>query len=176
MDMKQISSLLVAVALLWGVLWVHVMRIRAERGNAHVQLSLGHRYVFGKRKSHKEAVKWLREAAMQGNTTAQRSLGAMYGIGWGVPRDEVEAHAWALLADAISNSDSPPSISFDDHMYSPGIFLTTWRKKESEVRARAAELLRLIKKRNSKWFRWYKEDGVYKYKSLDRGKETQAIR
>ena len=65
---------------------------------------------------------------MQGHLYGMDSLSAMYNLGWGVPRDEVEALVWELLADAISNS---------------GMF-TARQKKKVKARARAAELHRLI--------------------------------
>ena len=110
----------------------------------------------------KELKKWFRKAAMQGHPYGMDSLSAMYDLGWGVPRDEVEALAWKLLTDAISNSDSPPSISFDNHMDRDEVeayawklladatsnsgMLTAGQRKEVQARARAAELYRLIKK------------------------------
>jgi TPR repeat protein len=42
----------------------------------------------------KEAVKWYRKAAEQGDATAQYSLGLMYYNGKGVPKDDVEAVKW----------------------------------------------------------------------------------
>ena len=44
-----------------------------------------------KRKDYKEAVKWFRLSAEQGNEKAQFYLGAMYDEGKGVPQDYKEA-------------------------------------------------------------------------------------
>ncbi len=40
----------------------------------------------------------MRKAAEQGNARAQVMLGAIYGLGEGVPRDNVQAHVWYNLA------------------------------------------------------------------------------
>ena len=47
-----------------------------------------------------EAVKWFRRAAEQGVAQAQFSLGVRYLDGLGVPKDEVQAAAWLILAAA----------------------------------------------------------------------------
>jgi TPR repeat protein len=47
---------------------------------------------------YKEAVKWLRLAADQGESGAQFSLGLRYALGRGVPQDYVQAHMWYNLA------------------------------------------------------------------------------
>ena len=45
-----------------------------------------------------EAVRWFRQAAEQGDATAQVALGLMYDQGEGVPQDYVQAHKWVNLA------------------------------------------------------------------------------
>ena len=50
------------------------------------------------RGDYKEAVKWYRLAAEQGDAKAQYYLGMMYGDGRGVPRDEKKAIKWLLKA------------------------------------------------------------------------------
>ena len=52
----------------------------------------------------KEAVKWFRKAAEQGNPTAQNNLGRMFAVGEGVLEDSVMAYAWWNIASA--NGDS----------------------------------------------------------------------
>ena len=42
----------------------------------------------------KEAVRWFRLAAEQGNEDAQYNLGIMYVLGKGVIKDSVYAHMW----------------------------------------------------------------------------------
>ena len=42
----------------------------------------------------REAVKWFRKAAEQGDASAQYNLGVMYANGEGVPEDYVKAYAW----------------------------------------------------------------------------------
>jgi hypothetical protein len=48
----------------------------------------------------KEAVKWFRKAAEEGDADGQYSLGLMYSVGRGVPTDFVYAHMWFNLAAA----------------------------------------------------------------------------
>ena len=47
---------------------------------------------------NKEAVKWFRLAAEQGNAAAQFYLGVMYGNGTGVVQDFIYAHMWWNIA------------------------------------------------------------------------------
>jgi TPR repeat protein len=47
---------------------------------------------------YKEAVKWYRLAAEQGNADGQTNLGVMYANGQGVPQDFKEAVKWYRLA------------------------------------------------------------------------------
>ncbi len=103
-DMKQISSLLTAVALLCGAGMANgqesarfkAVKIEAEQGDAFAQLKLGLMYYAGEGvpKNYAEAVRWHRKAAEQGNADAQTSLGLMYRGGKGVPKSYVEAAKW----------------------------------------------------------------------------------
>ena len=52
----------------------------------------------GVRKSFKEAVKWYREAAEQGEADAPLYLGFMYANAKGVPKDWAKAYSWWILA------------------------------------------------------------------------------
>ena len=54
----------------------------------------------------KEAVKWFRKAALQGDADAQFNLGLMYINGEGVPQDYVTAYAWHNIAAANGNTDA----------------------------------------------------------------------
>ena len=76
-------------------------KIRAEQGDANTQydaqyeLSAMYFGGYGTPKNYKEAVKWLRKAAKQGNPLAQFDLGEMYYYkGRGVPKDKVKAAKW----------------------------------------------------------------------------------
>jgi TPR repeat protein len=48
-----------------------------------------------------QAAEWYRKAAEQGDVTAQATLGVLYSIGQGVPRDDVEAYYWLDLAASV---------------------------------------------------------------------------
>ena len=52
----------------------------------------------GVRRDRKEAARWYRYAAEQGETSAQHALGLLYNRGRGVPRDRMEAYKWLSLA------------------------------------------------------------------------------
>jgi len=55
------------------------------------------------KQSYAEAAKWHRKAAEQGNAHAQRSLGGIYGYGWGVKKDFAEAEKWYRKAAEQGN-------------------------------------------------------------------------
>ena len=73
------------------------------------QTNLGLMYDEGRGilQDYKEAVKWYRLAAEQGNAMAQANLGLMYGEGKGVLQDYIYAHMWlnisASLGDEIAS-------------------------------------------------------------------------
>lgn len=71
----------------------------AEHDNVDAQFYLG--YFYAKNYNDVEAAKWYRRAAEQNNAEAQNNLGIMYAQGKGVPKDEVEAYKWLLLAGAL---------------------------------------------------------------------------
>ena len=54
----------------------------------------------------REAVKWYRKAAEQGNAIAQCELGISYARGEGVVKDEEEGLAWMTLAATFGDSRS----------------------------------------------------------------------
>ena len=66
---------------------------------------------------YKEAVKWYRLAADQGNASAQYNLGAMYENGQGVPQDYREAMKWYRLA---ANQGYPSAQNNLGAMYADG--------------------------------------------------------
>ena len=51
-----------------------------------------------------EAARWYRKAGDQGDAFAQFSLGLMYGVGDGVPKNYIEAHMWLNLAASRASS------------------------------------------------------------------------
>jgi TPR repeat protein len=54
----------------------------------------------------REAAKWYKLAAAQGNASAQTKLGGMYASGTGVSRDLVRAHMWLSLAASGDAGDT----------------------------------------------------------------------
>jgi TPR repeat protein len=78
----------------------------------------------------REAVRWFRRAADQGNAAAQTSLGHMYELGKGVPRDSAEAICWyrkaadqgdaaamLLLGERYESGDGVPQSFVDAHVW-----------------------------------------------------------
>ena len=61
---------------------------------------------------YKEAVKWYRMAADQGDADAQYSLGLMYHNGEGVLQDYKEAYAWLGVAKANGYENAEENLSF----------------------------------------------------------------
>jgi len=53
---------------------------------------------------YKEAVKWYRKSAEQGNAYSQFGLGAMYYKGQGVIQDNVYAHMWVNIAASTGDA------------------------------------------------------------------------
>ncbi len=76
-------------------------RKAAEQGFDRAQYTLGKMYrdgVGGLEASAEEAARWFRRAAEQGYAKAQSHLGSRYARGEGVPKKEIEALMWMMLA------------------------------------------------------------------------------
>lgn len=61
-----------------------------------------------------EAVRWFRQAAVQGYVEAENSLGFLYDYGGGVPIDHQEGAGWyrkAAVRDLRISRGAPPSVS-----------------------------------------------------------------
>ena len=70
---------------------------KANKEDSRAQNELGWRYEHGKggvSQDMKEAVKWFRKAAENGNSAAQSNLGIFYDYGKGVQQDYAEAVKW----------------------------------------------------------------------------------
>ena len=76
------------------------MRMKAAQRDSQAQTNLGLLYSTGDGVPHdpREAVKWFRKAAEQGNGLGQLMLATKYFEGAGVVRDPVKGTAWAILA------------------------------------------------------------------------------
>jgi hypothetical protein len=57
-------------------------------------------------RDYKQAIKWFRLAAAQGNADAQFNLGLMYAAGQSVPLDNVRSHMWLALSNANGYADA----------------------------------------------------------------------
>ena len=114
------------------------LRKAAKQGHDYAQSKLGQMYYRGV-KDYKKAAKWFRKAAEQGDADAQFELSWMYYKGRGVPKNDVEAYAWYLLAEANGNERANEGFSLLEKL------LTAEQIEKGQ--ARAAELHRLIKER-----------------------------
>ena len=79
---------------------------------AEVQNNLGNAYYTGKGvpQDFKEAAKWYRLAAEQGNAAAQFILGSLYYSGDGVPQDYAQAYAWLSISASQGRQESVESL------------------------------------------------------------------
>jgi uncharacterized protein len=102
--MKILVFLLIAAQLL---------RERAVNGDPDAQFTLGKNYE--RKKDFVEAARWYRKSADQGNSYAEASLGIFCRAGKGVPRDEVQAEMWFLVAlDRAAAGDRDTLIEMRD--------------------------------------------------------------
>ncbi len=60
---------------------------------------------LGVAQDYKEAVKWYRLSAEQGDAKAQLNLGLMYATGQGVIQNYIQAHMWFNIAGANGYED-----------------------------------------------------------------------
>ena len=107
--------------------------IEASGSSAFSHTMVGISYLQGREIERDEAaaVRWFLKAALMGDRAGQRNMILAYREGMGVPRDAVEARAWAL---AIGEVDAP------DIGATPALAA----EPESKARARAEELRRLF--------------------------------
>jgi hypothetical protein len=90
------------------------LRAKAATGDAQAQNELGEALYAGKLgavKNAVEAVKWFRRAAEQNLAAAQSNLGICYERGDGVPKYDVEAYKWGLLAAAQGDTKAKRNAS-----------------------------------------------------------------
>jgi TPR repeat protein len=85
---------------------VHIIRQKAEQGNATAQFTLGSCYANGRGvvRNYEEAVKWYYLSAKQGYAAAQNRLGVCYSKGLGVAQNYAAAVAWYRRAAGQGNA------------------------------------------------------------------------
>jgi uncharacterized protein len=79
------------------------LRLAAQHGHPAAQYDLGNLYQYGSnavKQDYVEAAQWYRLAATK-LADARAALGRMYQFGYGVPKDNVRAYMWLILAAAI---------------------------------------------------------------------------
>ncbi|WP_312011095.1 MULTISPECIES: tetratricopeptide repeat protein [unclassified Bradyrhizobium] len=93
---------------------IKLFRPLAEKGNAIAQYKVAvmHRMGLGVPKSEKEARKWSRLAAKQGNPQAQTLLGSLYYKASGEESpDTVRAYMWYEVAAAQGNAEAKKDLA-----------------------------------------------------------------
>lgn len=95
----------------WAAIGSHISAlftwVDAMEGEVSAQLRIGCFYdcgFFGFPVDKREAARWYRLAALQGDARAQKTIGTKYHFGEGTLEDFVEAYAWYILA--AMNEDS----------------------------------------------------------------------
>ena len=87
-------------------------RKAAQQGDLPAQVSLGLIYGTGRGVPHNyfQALKWFGLAAEQGDALAQYNVGLIYAGGYNVvPKDDVQALVWFILAERGGNEDGRKS-------------------------------------------------------------------
>ena len=79
-----------------------------QPGLPTAHFNLGSSYYSGKGtpQNYKEALKWFKASAEQGNSNAQRALAVMYYRGEGIPQDYREAAKWFVVSAEQGNADA----------------------------------------------------------------------
>lgn len=101
---------------------IKLFRPLAEKGNAIAQYKVAvmHRMGLGVHKSEKEARKWSRLAAKQGNPEAQTLLGSLYYKASGEESpDTVRAYIWYEVAAAQGNAEAKKDLALLTKELSP---------------------------------------------------------
>ena len=83
------------------------LRIRSEAGDKRATRALAEAYYLGRggvEQDFREAARWYRHLASQGDARAQTSLGLMYANGLGFEKNLVEARRWWSLAAAQNDA------------------------------------------------------------------------
>ncbi|MGL5164756.1 MAG: tetratricopeptide repeat protein [Afipia sp.] len=91
-----------------------LFRPLAEKGNAVAQyrIALMHKMGLGVSKDRKQAQKWSRLAAKQGNTDAQVLLGSLYYKGEGGENDDIaRAYMWYDVAATKGNEEAKKELA-----------------------------------------------------------------
>lgn len=87
---------------------------KAELGEASAQFALGYWNYWHDGQSdktdYKEAIKWFKKSAEQGNSDAYTCLGKMYDLGWGVTQSDEKALYWYQKGVASGNAWSAYSL------------------------------------------------------------------
>ena len=114
-----------------------LLRPLAEKGNAVAQyrIAMMHRMGLGLPKDRKQAQKWSKLAATQGNPEAQQLLGSLYYKGEGAEPDDVSrAYMWYDVAATQGNTEAQKDRDTVAKELTP-VQLTAAREKAAKCKA-----------------------------------------
>lgn len=109
----------------------------AAKGDAYAEGLLASKYITGSvglDKDYKQAMKYYRLSAEQGNAMSQFMIGTIYLGGFGVPKDYIEALAWINLAAASNNDTFAPTRDKIEKAQGLGVALAA-QKRSKEILA-----------------------------------------
>ena len=92
----------------------------------------------GVENNYKEALKWYKLAAENGNRDAPNNIGVLYMTGLGTPRDFVMAHKWFTVAgardvEAKSNKEFVEKRLTTEQIEESKKFAEEWKKKVMKI-------------------------------------------
>jgi len=119
-----------------------LLRPLAEKGNAFAQyrIALMHKMGFGVNKDQREAKKWSRLAARQGNSDAQVLLGSLYYTKEGNESPDVMlAYMWYEVSASLGNADASREIALISRDMTPRQIVEA-REKAQKCKASGYEL------------------------------------
>ena len=92
-----------------------VERGRAGRLDAQMELARGYEFGASWQRNAREALRWYRRAAEQGNHDAEAALGRLYYLGSGAPRDASLALIWYDKAAKAGQPDALAGMGLLEH-------------------------------------------------------------
>jgi TPR repeat protein len=92
------------------------LKARATAEDASAEYDLGSKYISGDDglpKSPEASFCWIRRSAEHGFILSWLSLGMKYGMGEGVPKDDVESYKWFYLVQWLTPPNWPAEVKRD---------------------------------------------------------------
>ena len=88
------------------------MLMHDEDRSSVTQFRMGQMFIKGNNpRDYELAAHWFKGSAKQGYREAQRRIGALYALGYGVPKDSIKAYAWIKVAAEQGSSKAKGNLS-----------------------------------------------------------------